>query len=299
MMTDEATDQVVEKPTDTTTEQAVEQTTETTIEQPANYFGTVPDTWRTDLVAHSGLDGDDAKAFSNVLDRVSDFKSFATNYRDMQTKIRSGELSTGLPENPSEEQLAEWREANGVPADPNGYDLGDVSLDDDAKEIFGEVFGQAQNLNVNNDQMKGIVEAYRAAENKIIERQQAQDNIDKQQGDKLLKATWGSDYQANINLIDGHLNHLPEAVRDGFRGARMADGRGILNTPEVMNWMADLIRKADPAGTVVPGDPNPHKTIDQELAQLKSRMGTDEWFKDESAQARYRELLQAKQRLSA
>jgi len=267
-----------------------------------NYFGSVPDSWRTDLVAHAGLEGDEAKAFGNVLERVTDFGAFAKNYKQMQDKIRSGELSSGLPDNPTDEQLAEWRQANGVPQDGKGYELKleqGVELDPDQQEIFAGVYDAAAGLNINNDQMSGIVNAYKAVERQIIEKQQAQDGVDQQMGMQMLKETWGADYQTNVNLIDAKLNLLPESVRDQFKQARLGDGRGLLNSPEVMTFLAETFRQADPTATVVPGDANPSKTIQQEIAQLESRMGTPEWYKDTAAQKRYMELVDAQNRLNS
>ena len=268
---------------------------------PANYFGSVPDSWRTDLVAHAGLEGDEAKAFSNVLERVTDFGAFAKNYKQMQDKIRAGELSSGLPENPTDEQLAAWREANGVPQDGKGYELNlaeGVELDPDQQEIFAGVYDAAAGLNINNDQMSGIVNAYKQVEQQIIEKQQAQDGVDQQMGVQMLKENWGADYQTNINLIDAKLNLLPESVRDTFKSARLADGRALLNSPEVMMFLAETFRQADPAATVVPGDANPSKTIQQEIAALEARMGTPEWYKDNGAQQRYIELVEARNRMA-
>ena len=61
--------------------------------------------------------------------------------------------------------------------------------------------------------------------------------------------------------------------------------------------MADWARKLNPAATVVPNNANPMQAIESEIAGLEDKMGTDEWFKDEAAQQRYRDLISARDNL--
>jgi len=65
---------------------------------PANYFEAMPDDWRNQLA------GDNDKHLK-MLERVSDMPTFLNNYVSAQDKIRSGQLSSGLPAEPTPEQF--------------------------------------------------------------------------------------------------------------------------------------------------------------------------------------------------
>ena len=83
---------------------------------PPSWAKSAPEDWRQQLA------GDDEKRL-NVLNRVKDFGSLADNYFNAQDKIRSGEISTGLPDDPTPEQLSAYREANNIPATAEDYNL--------------------------------------------------------------------------------------------------------------------------------------------------------------------------------
>lgn len=267
---------------------------------PAGWFDSVPETWRQDWVAKAGYEGEDATSVANMLERVADPATLLKNYKEAQDRIRKGEISNGLPENATDEQIAAYREANGIPPEPSAYQLQleqGFELSDTQKEIFDSVFEQAHSGNVPNEVMSQMTNSFLKAQAKIIERQQQQDGIDAQQAAQVLKENWQGDYQTNINMIDGLLNQLPENVRDAFKGARMEDGRGVLNSPEIAQFLVDLARKANPAGAVVPNANNPVQAIEDEIAQLESRMGTPEWYKDVAANKRLEQLYEAQERM--
>jgi hypothetical protein len=260
------------------------------------FYKSIPETWRNELVDSLGLEGDDATKRLAQLGRVTDMQSFTKNYFEAQDKIREGVKPVGLGENPTDEQIAEYRETNGIPDSAEGY--GDaleegLVLGDTDSRIMDEVFKVAHDLNIPSDQMGQLTNAMltaRAAEEQQIVQQ---DGLDTQNTRTMLNEQWGADYQTNINMIQGLTQQLPESIRDDFMNARMADGRAMFNSPEVAQFFADVARKVNPAGTVVPNSANPTEAIDSEITKLEARMGTDEWHKDSKAQQRYLDLITA------
>lgn len=270
------------------------------VAEPTNWFDSAPETWRQDWVSKAGYDGDEAKTVSGMLDRVTDPGALLKNYTAAQEKIRKGQVSNGLPDDPSDEQLTAWREANGVPGSAEDYQLtlkDGLALSDNENEIFKDVFSAAHSKNISNEAMNELANSFKVSQARIIERQMAQDGIDSQQGAQVLKEAWQGDYQTNINMVSGLLNQLPESVRDVFKESRLADGRGMMNSPEVMHFFADIARKVNPAGTVVPNANNPTQAISDEIKALEARMGDREWFKDKAAQNRYQQLVTARQQM--
>ena len=92
-------------------------------EPPVNYFKAAPEDWRKQVVAATGLQETDEQFDKRVkqLERVNDIGSLGKNYFEAQDRIRKGETSNGLPENATDEQMAAFREANGIPATPEEY----------------------------------------------------------------------------------------------------------------------------------------------------------------------------------
>ena len=255
---------------------------------PPQWLNAPADDWRETLAG-------DNKAKLNALRRYSTLKDALDAGFEAQQKIRKGEVSNGLPENPTDEQLAEWRAANGVPEAPDKYQLqlaeGMVlgSQDQRAMDAVRQV---AHESGVSNETLSKLANAMLQGRQQEIEARQNQDGLDTQ-----LKQTWGQDYQTNLNLVNAFVGQLPETVRESFMSARLADGKALFNSPEVMAYFSDVMRKVSPAATVVPNSNNPMQTINDEIKALEGKMGTPEWYKDTDAQARYQELVTARESL--
>jgi hypothetical protein len=252
-----------------------------------------PDGWR------EAIAGED-EALLNTLKRHNNLRSALKSGWEAQQKIRRGEVSNGLPDDPTDEQLAAWREANGVPESPDKYDLQieeGLVLGDADRRIMESVQAAAHEANVPAGTLSRLTNAVLSARQEEAEALQAQDGLHLQQAERQLKEAWGQDYNTNVNLAKMFLAQFPESVRDELASARLAGGRALFNSPEVMNTLTEMMRTVAPAATVVPNANNPVQSINDEIAKLEARMGDREWFKDDAAQKRYRELLDARDRM--
>jgi len=266
---------------------------------PANYFGeAMPETWRGDLLSKAGFEpGDDYDKHLKQLDRVTDIGSLTKNYFEAQSKIRSGEISNGLPENPTDEQMGAYRLANGVPETAADYQLSleeGLVLGDADEAIMSGIYDVAHANNVSTDTMSMMTNALLAGRVAQQEARTSQDGVDKLQTAQQLKEAWGGDHGTNINMVAGLVNQLPDSIKDPFMNARLPDGRAIFNSPEIMVAMAEWARKINPAATVVPNSANPVQTISDEIKALENRMGDSDWHKDVAANNRYMELIDAR-----
>jgi len=245
-------------------------------EPPANPFAALPDDWRSSLLAAGGYEGDDLATRGKQLERVSDMGSLMKTFFSSQDMIRKGHNSTGLPESPTDVQVADWREANDVPATATDYtyDLPEgVIMGDTDKGIVDQIAEIGHGFNVSNAAMNAMVTQFLASRDAEIEAQQSDDGVHAMQTTNQLKAAWGQDYETNINIIQGFTNQLPETIRDDFMSARLADGRAVFNSPEMMVFFADVARKLNPAGAVVPNSTNPVQSINDEVAELEKKDG--------------------------
>jgi hypothetical protein len=268
-------------------------------EPPKAFYESMPEDWRNQIVDSLGIE-DQAEKDKRLgqLNRFSDIKSMSKTLFESQDKIRSGQIETGLPENATGEQLKDYREANGIPESAEGYaeflDEGLV-LGEADQRIMDGVYQTALDNNVPASTVNQLTSAMMAARQTEQDGIVAQDGVDQQQTERMAKEMWGGDYQANINMISGHLNKLPAELKESFINGRLSDGKAIMNSPEILSFLSDAARLANPAGTVVPNSSNPGQSIKDEIKTLESKMGTDGWYKDKDAQARYQQLVDAQE----
>jgi len=252
-------------------------------DQPAeSWFQTLPETWREDLA------GEDEGRL-NQLKRVPDLPTFAKNYFEAQDSLRTRQESAGLPENPTDEQLAEYRTKIGVPETADKYELGEglVLSDEDRKEL-APVFEIMHANNIPHSAAADLVDTYTKLENQRTERMASQDVLDSQAAIKQLKEQWGPDYETNRSITVANLAaHLPEEAMESFMGARLANGKALFNDPGVVEAFAQMARVINPAATLVPSGSNPVQSLEARQAELTDKMGTPEWYKDKAAQKEF------------
>jgi hypothetical protein len=236
------------------------------------------------------------------LDRVSDIGVLTKNYLSGQEKIRSGMVSTGLPDDATPDQLADYRTANGIPETAEAYELQldeGLVLGEEDNRIFKGVFDVAHGLNLPGTAMSALTNALLTGRQVEADAAVAQDGVDNQLTNQQLKEAWGGDFERNNNSVKGLIAKLPESIRQSFMDARLPDGRAVFNSPEIMVAMAEWAMAIDPAATVVPNSANAVQAMNDEIKALEARMGDDDWHADTEANARYETLIDARERLAA
>jgi hypothetical protein len=266
------------------------------------FFSQLPEDWRKQVA--SAAFGDEAEKRMKQLERYGDLPTLIKSGFEAQDRIRRGELGNGLPENPTEEQLAEWRKANNVPEAADQYELrldDGLVLGDEDRAILEHVFPVAHEANIPADKMSALTSAMLKGRQIQADAAAMRDGQDADSAISTLKSAWGSDFQRNINAAQAMVNRLPEEVRELVESARLADGSGMMNHPEVLRWLSDSMREIDPAATVVGDAHNPVQSINDEIEKLEKQMadGLEDgsWYKDKTANARLEDLYEARERL--
>ena len=251
------------------------------------------DGWREQLAA-----GDEKAA--TRLQRFDSPEAIWRSYRAMEQRVSSGELKSVLPKDAKPEEVTKWRQENGIPESPEKYDL---KFDDglvigaDDKPIIDTFLKVAHEKNYNNDQVKDAIKWYYGeVERQTQERETADQEASKQSQD-VLRGKWGNDDRPNMNRVHALLDTAPLA-KDAF--AESWPGTPIGSSVPMLEYLAFLSRQLNPVGTVVPGaGANIGSAIADEIAKIEKVMKDDRkaYNKDEPMQARYRELLAAKERM--
>jgi len=242
--------------------------------------------------------GDDDK-FKSQLERFQTPADMGKAFREAQGKISSGNLRQAPDENATPEDLAAYRTANGIPAEAAGYleNLPEgLVIGAEDKEIFGDFAGAMHEMNVEPAVMHKVIDWY----NGFAEQQQDQmaemDNEHHTETEDTLRAEWGTDYRANINLVGSLIEStFGEENANAILNARDGDGRAIMNIPGVLEGLAGISRKLNPVAQIAPkSGGTAQQTLDDEIADIEKLMRDDreKYKKDEKTQARYRELLQ-------
>lgn len=247
--------------------------------------------------------GEDAKRLGQ-LERFASPKAVLDAYFSAQEKIRSGELRSPLAENATPEQVTAYRQQNGIPEKPEGYfeKLPDGLVIGEAdKPLFNSFVEGLHKLNADPKIAQYAVGWYNQLQEDQLAKQAEGDTTARTATEDALRSEWGADYRANINHIQGFLAQAPEGVADLLANARGADGKAVMNDPNVVRWLAQVAREANPLGTIVPGEGGSGKSLEAEIAEIEGFMKTNrtEYRKDERKQARLRDLYDARSRQQA
>lgn len=290
-----ATDQTVDTSVDTTTD-ATDKGGDQGADKTADKTDATTDDWRTRL---SG--GDDKR-----LRHLGRYQS-ETAFVEAALKDREAARNALKPlgDEPTDEEVAAYRKTFGVPDKPEGYleKLSDgLVVGDDDRPIVDEFLNAMHKTNAPANVTAAALETYYA----IVEKQESEiaERVAtaKREAEDDLRNEWGGDYRRNVNITQSFLQTLPAEVQEVIGGG--FDGKGIPlgNNAAVLRWLAGLALESNPLATVVPGTgANQASAIADEIKKIEDVMRTSRstYNRDEGMQARYRELLGARDKLGS
>lgn len=244
-----------------------------------------PSDWRTKA---AGGDEKLLKALERYNSPVDGFKAL----QELRTKMSSGEYKKAVPAPEDPVALAEWRKENGVPESADKYDMtmpDGLVIGAEDKPFVDEFVKAMHDKNMPAGPVKEAVAAYFAMQQKQIAAAVNEDRVFQQQAEESLRQEWGHEYLPNYNLAkEFAVSRFGEDV-----------GNAILQAgPDAVKAVAAISREINPAMTLVPNSNNPTQAISDELATLKGKIGTPEWFRNPAMQTRYQQLLVGQEAMS-
>jgi hypothetical protein len=264
-----------------------------------------PDDWRARMVA--GITDPAAKEKElKQLGRYANPEEVHRKARALEQRLSSGELKSVLPKDAKAEELAAWRAEAGIPETPDKYDLdlgSGLVVGEADKPLVGKFLAAAHATNQTPDQVKASLRAYYEVNEQLNADQVEKDKQVQESSTEALRTEWGPEFRRNVNLINGLLDSTcsPE-IKDLFLTGRLGNGTPIGSSPEALKMLLGLALVNNPAGTVVPNSGgNMAGAIDDEITKIETTMKTNRtaYNKDEKMQARYRELLGARETMKA
>ena len=244
-----------------------------------------PENWRTDLAG-------DNEDYAKRLERYTTQEDFLKGSFQAHDKIRAGETQYGLGEDASEEQVKEYRETNGIPLDGKYEIKGEVSELD--VEMLSPVMAYAHEHNISGDDLNGLIGAYFGSRDKLMDDMRQQDGLDKQEFTRVMKETWGGEFETNMNRATNRFNLLPEADREYIKGAKTEDGQAITNNPAFMSWLVNMDREISPLAPLPGASESTMADAHDIIKKAQDRMRDDsvEWHRDTKAQEEYQRALE-------
>jgi hypothetical protein len=261
--------------------------------------GTLPDNASEDEKAEHGKLAARLKRFNSPADA-------AKALREQDKLISSGQLKKPLPAKATEAQIKEWRAENGIPETPDKYDLtmpDGLVFGDDDKPVIDSLVKDLHGVNASNEVVKGALKAYANIKAAQIEALTQRNTDAKKAVEDELRAEWGEDYRSNIDAVGSMLGHAGDSVAQALFTARDANGVMMLHNPAVSRWLAAHARELGfVAGTIVPAGGDLGASMDDEIAKIEKSMHdengrkSDAYWKNDKAQKRYSDLLEARER---
>jgi hypothetical protein len=233
----------------------------------------LPENWR-EIMA----DGDE-KLLAR-LKRFSHPSKVTKSWLSAEQKISSGEFKKGLPENPTPEQLAEWRTQQGIPEAPDkyvppaieGFEWGDAD-----KPLLDAFFTDMHAANAPQAQVDAALKAY----SKIVADAQVQrveaDKAFRVENEDRLRADLGAEFRPQMTLVKRALEDadgpIPPAISQKLLSARDGDGNRIINDATTMKWLSELALNHYGPGAMISGDAKVSMT--SRIDELRNLMKTD------------------------
>lgn len=265
-----------------------------------------PGDWPSDWRKRASGDDED---FAKRLDRYRSPEDALKALREAQDKIRSGQTKDELPKDATDEQKAAWRERNGIPDKPEGYleKLPEGLVIGEADKPLAESFLQAAHEQNMPPEMVGMALDwyYKTQEGQTAAQVQADADAWKSAEDQL-RSEWGEEYRLNSNSLSAFLDATaPEGVEDfkaALFGARLPDGTKLGGNPAMLKWLLGVANEINPAGFTAPGSGTSQlSAVEDEIGTIEKTMreNPQKYYGDQKMQDRYRELLDAQEKLSS
>lgn len=257
-----------------------------------------PEDWRTKLA------GEDEK-LAKRLERMQSPQDVLKAWRSLEQKQSSGELKAVLPEGASDEEIAAYREANGIPAEPKGYldSLpSGVVIGENDQALVDSFLADAHGSNASPEFVGKAIDWFYSTQEQRVAELHKTDNEFKAGSEEALRSEWGADFDTNLMVFENFIDQAPAGVRDHILKGRLADGSVIGNNPDFLKWIVGVARESNPSATVVPAaGAKGVEGVREEIAKIEGLMRTNRsaYNKDTAMQERYKQLLEAEEKLSA
>jgi hypothetical protein len=196
-----------------------------------------------------------------------------------ETEPEAALLPWQRPEGLSDDELADWKEKQGLPQAAEDYELElpeGQTITDAGRPIVDSFLQFA----VEHDLPEATVSKAILWFNERQAEAVAQRDAARKEGDaasklaatEALQDRWGTDeYEDNLAVATAGLKSLPDALQKALRAARGPDGRKLLHDPDMAELLLNLGARVEESGSGS-SDPNDGKAMDRQQAALRKEL---------------------------
>lgn len=272
-----------------------------------------PENWREHMARHVAGDDDDSyKRELRRLERVKDPAGVYGNYREIESRYSSSGLVKVPGANATEEEIAAYRKGIGMPDDPkelianiklsNGAALGEADM-----PIAEQLISAMHKGSTPQEMINHAVEQYLVLQESQMA---ALDDMDKQMREnsaRELREELGHTYdrdRTNLRLLFEKAPGVPDMeLYSEIFGGRTMSGHLLGDYNPFLRWAINANKDLHPRETVVEDGVQSGMSIDDEIREIEAMWKDPKtkaaYYKDEPKQARYRDLLDARERYKA
>ena len=243
-----------------------------------------------------------------ILDRFVNPAAVAQSWLNAERKIRSAAaaMPSELPVAATPEQMAEYHRARGVPDRIEDYDIAladGLVIGAHEMPLLTRWLAKMHAQHRTQIEVNGALNAYYEMREELATEQADKDREYKRGSEETLRTMYGGDFRRYMTAVDNLLTReFSRELRALIGAARLADGRLMFNHPDVVRWFVDrALEDGYPTVAGAEGASQASSIVD-EITRYKSMMAdrNSEYHRGPKAarhKARYRELLDAQQRL--
>ncbi len=255
--------------------------------------------WRADYA------GDDKKKLA-FLNTISSQKALIDKVFAQEKLIRSGGHKEALGDKATDEEVAAFREKNGIPEKSDGYldALPEgLVIGEDMKDQVEGYLDKMHDMNVSPDIVSQGLQSFQDYQEKFAAQVQTQDLEAQNTAVAELKEEWGADYDANLGTLNNFIEaNFPEELHGALKEGRLGDDGGtpLMSDANMMKAFVNIQRQLNPLGTQTSGiGMDQIDGIEDQIKTYEGRMDTKSWFKDQKAQDHYQLLLEQRAKFKA
>lgn len=247
--------------------------------------------------------GDDG--LLKALERYKSVDAISKAFREARQAAKSAKGPLRLSEKATEEEVASYREAVGIPPEPENYPVAfreDYKPTDADNEVLGEFKTAMHERNVDPAAAAAALDWY---QDFAQAQQQALDGhmaaIAKQTQTEL-RAEWGGEFDGNIGAVREFMT--AQLGQDGFErmmGMRLMDGSRLQDDPAFVKMMAQVATDYYGSNAIFNGDiETTSKTVQERIDELlKLRTSNEEEYFGDKVQGELAKLYAQKEKINA
>lgn len=236
-------------------------------EPPGDTSAALPENWRM-LLAGKNEKG------AALLGRYESGEKFVDAHMALLAKMSSGDHAARPPDTDAD-ALAAWREKRGIPATPDDYVLPEIegkAWTERDKPIIEAFLAFAHAGDLPQERVSEAIQNVYDSFGAVAEMQAESDRAYVTESVDALREAWGADFRGNINLTKRLLGDQ-KPIADALLGSRDAQGRRLVDNPEIVQWLAGIARDRYGSEGMISGEEA--ATISSRIDEIKNILRTD------------------------